>query len=506
MSWPAAQHRSWADRWGEPPLRVLILFLPAGLLLAGALRAEPPVQVLLAIGSGVTGLSGLVLIRRDRLWRPPVNLAVVGLYLIGLLWLTLGTADFGAWYPHLAQALFMLVPLLMFAAQMLDSSGLADLRRARLLGHRLAERKDWPEDITTCRSLPEVKALRESLHPEAAPALALLHHPRPQVRLAALVALEFRKTWRPGQSGMILHLAQQEPVTAVRAAAVAALANLDDRRLLEALVPFLYDRESAVRRAAAEALLWDAELRWPWLRLAIHAALSDPRSAKDGPLPFPGADLPAQAIADLTGWASETGSLGLRAALTLVDHYSRTLCEGATEPFIERLRAEVADPHVAAVLRLELARLLLDHARLTDALLERLLDLDQPAPLRLLAAEALLKAGPHPPAVQALREIARQPNREIAMACAALVQRALGVDMGLALNEPLPALNSRQAADVTRRVMLWATQPPREVPEALTPRPPGRAAGLQAWGSGVHSLSDPDPADPPSRRRPAGGG
>jgi hypothetical protein len=55
-----------------------------------------------------------------------------------------------------------------------------------------------------------------------------------------------------------------------------------------------------------------------------------------------------------------------------------------------------------------------------------------------------------------LRDIARLPNREMALASADALQRRLGVDLGLALGEPLPALHTRQAADVTRRLMRWA--------------------------------------------------
>ena len=43
-------------------------------------------------------------------------------------------------------------------------------------------------------------------------------------------------------------------------------------------------------------------------------------------------------------------------------------------------------------------------------------------------------------------------------ASAAVVQRCLSVDLGLAIGQPLPAVNSRQAAEVTRRVMVWAAQ------------------------------------------------
>jgi hypothetical protein len=61
-------------------------------------------------------------------------------------------------------------------------------------------------------------------------------------------------------------------------------------------------------------------------------------------------------------------------------------------------------------------------------------------------------------AVGALREVARLPNREIAISTAEVVQRRLGVDLGLNLGQPLPAIQSRQAAEVTRRVMTWAVQ------------------------------------------------
>ena len=39
-----------------------------------------------------------------------------------------------------------------------------------------------------------------------------------------------------------------------------------------------------------------------------------------------------------------------------------------------------------------------------------------------------------------------------------IVQRRLGVDLGLPASQPLPPVQSRQAADVTRRVMAWAAQ------------------------------------------------
>jgi hypothetical protein len=74
----------------------------------------------------------------------------------------------------------------------------------------------------------------------------------------------------------------------------------------------------------------------------------------------------------------------------------------------------------------------------------------------------LLNASSHDRAISALYEVARLPNREIALATAAVVQRCLNVDLGLPIGQPLPPVNSRQAAEVTRRVMLWAAQPAAE--------------------------------------------
>jgi hypothetical protein len=76
----------------------------------------------------------------------------------------------------------------------------------------------------------------------------------------------------------------------------------------------------------------------------------------------------------------------------------------------------------------------------------------------LIAVEALMAEGDAPEALAALRDLARLPNREIALATAEVVQRRLGLDLGLPRNQPLPPLQSRQAADVARRVLVWATQ------------------------------------------------
>src|SRR5207253_6934943 len=106
------------------------------------------------------------------------------------------------------------------------------MRRANGLASRLANRQDWPADLLQCRGLPEVKAFRAALAWDAAPALAMLQNPRVEVRVAALAALEFRKDWRPGQAELVMQIAQRAKEPAVRAAAVLALGNLDERPMI----------------------------------------------------------------------------------------------------------------------------------------------------------------------------------------------------------------------------------------------------------------------------------
>jgi hypothetical protein len=434
-----------------------VLLLPAALLLLGSSLATNQTHMMLWLGAVVEILACTLISLRQRGWRQPLGPPVITLYLIALAWIWASAADLGGWYPHLAQAVLLLVPLAVFASQVVMGSGAPALRRARVLAQRLAARKDWPVNLADCRSLPEVKALREAVHTDASPALALLQHPRPQVRAAALAALEFRKDWEPNQLALVQFLAQCAPEPAVRAAAISALGNVDDRQLVENLAEFLRDPALEVRRAATEALLWDTERRWPWVRSAVRRAYADHLLPEDDALWSGATMLPPEAIHDLTAWASERGLLAGRAARTLGAYFGRALADQPNEELLGSLRNQVGNPHAPVALRMELARLLQEHRGFDEALLDRLLSPANPAPLRLMAAEALLADGQHPEAVAALRDIARLPNREIALSTAEVIQRRLGVDLGLAVGQPLPPVYSRQAAEVTRRVMAWAT-------------------------------------------------
>jgi HEAT repeat protein len=441
-------------------VRIAVLALPVLLLLAAAVRDQfsGDQRHILWLGTAFQILLSSLVLRTARRWRNTLGTPILILYVIAMIWLFLGLGNVADWYMQFAQALMLVAMMVIFAFQVLNDSGAREVHHACMLADRIAARKNWPADLAACRNLPDVKALRESLHVDASPAFALLRNQRPQVRIAALAALEFRRDWRPGQAEMVLEVAQRSEEPAVRASAVTALANVDDRRVIEGLAEFLRDPSWDVRKAAAEALLWDTEHRWAWIRSAVRRTLADAAHQDDGPLLQAGQMLAPEAVKDVNGWVAEKGVLSVRSALTLSVHYERALNENPEEILVQELRNLVVDPHAPVVLRLELAQLLNNNHMFNKEMQEKLLDPMNPAPLRLIAAEALLTGGNHGGAVVALRDVARMPNREIALATADVVQRRLGVDLGLAIGQPLPQVNSRQAAEVTRRVMKWAMQ------------------------------------------------
>lgn len=447
---------------GQTFVRIGATAVPVVLLALATVRAtlDNSNTHLLWLGTAFQILLSSLVLRNARSWEHTFAMPVLVLYLIAMAWLYLGLGpgSLTDWYAQFAQAVLLVLCMAIFARQVFVDSGAAEVQHACMLADRIANRKDWPADLEACRHLPEVKALREAIHYDAAPAFVLLRHQRPQVRIAALGALEFRRDWRAGQAELVLEVAQRSEEAAVRAVAVTALANVNNRNLVERLAEFLRDPALEVRRAATEALLWDTEHRWMWIRGAVRRTLSDVAHQDDGPILHQGQMLAPEAVNDLNAWVAEKGVLAVRSALTLGVHYERALNENPAPMLIESLRSHVVDPHAAVVLRLEIARLLSNNGLMDKPMQEKLIDPMNPAPLRLLAAEALLTGGNHAGAVTALRDVARMPNREIALATADVVQRRLGVDLGLAIGQPLPQVNSRQAAEVTRRVMKWATQ------------------------------------------------
>src|SRR5207244_6872210 len=116
------------------------------------------------------------------------------------------------------------------------------------------------------------------------------------------------------------------------------------------------DPAGEVRRATTEALLWDTETRWSWIRNAVRRALGDPALVDDGPLRYDGQLLKAEAVTDLTAWATEKGPLAIRAAVTLGVYFSRALNERPDPAVIKDLQQRFANPHAPPALRMELAQ------------------------------------------------------------------------------------------------------------------------------------------------------
>lgn len=453
------------DTLGDLPahaFRLIVLLLPTFLLAWLAGRQEEA-NLILWLGTAFQACVCFLSFFSRGSWRQPLGPSVITLYLIALAWIWFGCKH-EDWASHLSKSVLMIIPLIVFGFQMLYDSGAPAMRYANVLAQRLRDRKEWPDDLAACRTLPEVKVLRSALFLDASPALSLLADPRPEVRVAALGALEFRKDWRPGQAELVLQVGQRAEQPAIRAAAVHALGNIDDRTLVETLGQFLLDSAPEVRKAAIEALLWDCERRWNWIRYTIRRVMADAGYMSDGPFIPDGQTLTQEAVGDLTAWCAEKGVLSARSAQTLAAHYHRALADTNDPRLYEQLRAQLGNIHTPGILRLELGRLLQMFQDFDPHLLEAMLDQANPAPLRLIACESVLTNGSpeesalHARALHTLKDLARLPNREIALATADVVQRRLGVDLGLGIGQPLPAIQSRQAADITRRVMQWAIQ------------------------------------------------
>jgi hypothetical protein len=490
-------------RWFDLPPRSTLG--PTGLLVSLALVLTPTAvlgalayrhkAVPIAVGAGVQLLFALVFLRAHPVWRPPVSSSVILLYLIALAWAWVPTRGHTDWAVHVAQGVLLAGAVGLVALHDLTRTGAEPLRRANKWSRRIASRTHWPLQLADARLLPEVDSLRDAVRDEPGPALALLSDPRPEVKVAALGSLEYRPDWRPGEAELVLKVARAAPEPAVRQAAAYALAGVKVPALVEDLAGFLRDPAAEVRHAAAEAVLWDGDRRWPLARTPVREALADPKLAGDGPLFVGSAGLPAAAVADLMAWAEDKAPLGPRSVLTLVEQYHRGMADGGRPELASELAHLMLAPETPTGLRVELASLLRDHHRLTPDLLDRMTNMDQPAPMRLFAAEVMLRADPNDAdGIDVLRGLARQPNRELAVQIGGILQNVLGLDLGLAPGGPLPAPASKAGAEVARKVLGWANG---QRPDGSRPTPPARA--------GLPGLRETSFAPPASLERPRGG-
>jgi hypothetical protein len=447
-----------------------VLAAPAACLAVLALRSDADV---LAVGAGAEGLLAILLLRKVPAWHPPAAGPTILLYLIALGIAWFGTRAAPDAVAHAALGLFLVVAVGLTATNDLFRTGAGPRRRAAAIARRITARTRWPDPLTECAKLPEVIALKDAVRDDIGPVAARVQDPRPEVRAAAFCALAGRPVWRPNEATLMLAAAHATVEPAVRAVAAAAVAGVDDPDLLADVAGFLRDPAVDVRATVMTALLAEDGLRWPVVRDGVKAALSDPRLAADGPLPGSSGHLPLVALVDLTAWTNEGEPLAGRAVRTLIDHYGHVLQSDARFELGVDLGQQVLDPTLPVWLRAEVATLLRSHGLLGHDLLDRLTTVDQPAPLRLLAVEALLSADPRDAdGVDVLRGLGRQPNREIAITIARILQTYLHFDFGLPEGPVAP--NSALARDTARRVLAWASGKPF----GGVPAPTGRVAGL----------------------------
>lgn len=457
MSWPSQM--SPADQ--APQFKLLataaLLLAPATMLAVDATRHDG-VAKSIAIGVAVSlAIEGVFLITRYGPQRTANSLFTVAFYAVAALVLRFNSPDLSSPATHAMLGCTLLMPVGLFVRREVSITG-GNARRAKFLISQLLARRDWPATYAEYRSCPLINALREGIGENAAPVLPLLAHDDVRVQMAALTALEFHTGWRKGQVEAVLQRATYTDQPPVRAAALLALANVTKTRHVIGMLPYLRDRSQEVRRAAAVAILWDAPNRWPEIRGHIRLSLAAANAAKDGPLPCSGS-LPPAALEDLVHWAVEAGPIGKRATQTLIRHCNKAIHEDGSPQAIGRVLNLVINVKVPAAIRVELAHRLQSADVFPPDVAARLLGSTHPTMLRVLAAGAVLHDHSEQAAVEVLREAAKQPNREITMAAASLVQKYLGVDLGLAVGGQLPETNSREAADITRRVQKWARNP-----------------------------------------------
>lgn len=456
----------------------ILLLTPSGIL---ALSAARYFSVVLAAGAAAAFVGGLLFARTREAWRPPVSAAIVVLYLVALGWLWAFTWSQPDQFARATRGLFLVVAVGILIRHDLIRTGVGPRRQAVAICRGMRARTRWPQDPEAITALPEVRALADAIRDDPGPAIELLMtDTRPEVRTAAFASLLGRDRWRPAEAAAVLGVVRRTQEPAVRAVGVAALAGAGDPGSLAGLAGFLRDPVPEVRQAAAESLLAAGADHWPVVRELVRDALADPALAADGPLPGASGRLPALAVCDLTAWASEVDPLAHRSVRTLIGHYAAVLRAGVQPELAGELGQSVIDPNTPPALRVELAGLLRALEMIPTELLDRMTDVDQPSPIRLLAAEILLAADPeNPDATDVLRGLGRQSNRETALAVARLLQTYLGMDMGLP--DGHVATNSKVAAESARAVFQWATgrpapPPPAEHGSAWVTRPVSRPA------------------------------
>lgn len=442
---------STAARAAALAVTLALLLVPPAVLGAAALHRG---SVLLAVGAIAQVLGSALLVRSRYAWRPPASATVICLYLIALGWLWFATHDTPDPFARFGLGLFLLVAVGLLVCHDFTRTGVEPRRRAKKWTTALLTRSNWPRTLDGIAALPEVRQLYSAVRDDPSLAFALLDDPRPEVQLAGLAALRHRDHWRWDAAAVVLDVGRKTLAPEVRSATLRAVATAESSDIAKALGEAFRDPSPDVRAAACDALFTGGDGRWAVLRNSVRAALADPQLANDGPLPESAGRLPVSSICDLINWAAEPGTLAERAVRTLVTHYHAILTQGNDPGLAAELGRQVADAETPPVLRLELALLLRNLHLIPPGLQDRMTDPDQPSPVRLIAVEVMLAADPNDnSALDVLRGLGRQQNRETALAIARVLQKYCGVSFGL----PPRGASLKQQTDAVQKVYHWAT-------------------------------------------------
>jgi hypothetical protein len=429
---------------------ILILLIPSGILILAAVRLN---SVLLVIGTIGHVLGSALLVRTRVAWRPPTSAVVIALYLVALGWLWFASRQTDDPFARFGRGLLLLISIGLVIVHDMTRTGLEPRRRARVLSRRLTTRTFWPRTLAEYAYLPEVRALYAITRDDPSLVFDLFHDPRSEVHTAALMTLQDRPHWRWEEAAVVIGVAKKTLSPAVRELAIRSLASSDNTDHVTTIGEFLKDPTLSVRGAACECLLAGGERRWAVTRNAVRAVLADPAFIPDGPLPGAAGRLSPLAVCDLSGWAVEPAPLAERAVRTLLAHYEAVLRMGSEPGLSAELGRQVTDHETPPILRVELASLLRNLNLLPPDLLDRMTDADQPSPIRLNAVEVMLANNPdEPSALDVLRGLGRQTNRETALAIARILQQYAQMDFGL----PANGVSPRIATEVAQRVQKWA--------------------------------------------------
>lgn len=472
---------------------LFLLFAPAGALGLAAANTESKSY---AIGAGIMALIGLFFIRKQPVWRPPTGMSLVAIYLVAACWLWADPLVGSDPVVRVARGSLLVLGAGLFAITELFRSGSEPRRRASVLCRRILSRDQWPINVVDVRDMPEVAALRDALKDDMSPVVRLMADPRAEVRAAGFAALENRPHWNLNEARLALSAAKGTVEPGVRAVAAYSIGGIPHAEIAGEVAHFLRDPAAEVRSAVATGLLNDGGGRWPLVREAMKAALSDPRLVGDGGLPGVAGILPILAQCDLTAWATEGGILADRSCRTLLEHYHARLKSGDRIDLPGELGRQLFDPALGTDLRVGIARLLRRHNLLDRATLDRMTSTELPGPVRLMAAEILIADDrENADGLDVLRGLGRQQNREIALSIARILQTYLGMDMGLPHDVEL-ALHSKQAGEVVRKVVSWASG---KSPDKTDPPKSDRPANMQ---NGFPGLDAPIPTARERRRAP----